>query len=65
MPGEVNEVNCRLIRARDKEWFACEFIYRPPGLVPGDVQTGYAYPSVPRDAQDAEVKQGMMERAER
>ena len=64
MPGDVNDVDRRLASARGQEWFACKRVHCLPSFAPSDIQAGYAYPPVIGDAQDTEVEQRMVERAE-
>ena len=64
VPGDVNDVDCRLAWARDQEWLACEGIHCLASFVPSDVQAGYADPPVLGYAQDAQAEQRVMERAE-
>jgi hypothetical protein len=53
VPGDLNDVDRRLARARDQEWLAPEGIHCLASFVPSDVQAGYADPPVLGDAQDA------------
>jgi hypothetical protein len=53
MPGDIDDVDRRLARARNQEWLACEGIYRPAGLGSGNVEGGHADAAVFGDAQDA------------
>jgi hypothetical protein len=64
MPGDVNDVNGRLARARGQEGFACERVYCLAGFASGDVEAGYTDPTVLGDAQDAEVEQGVVKGAQ-
>jgi hypothetical protein len=53
VPGDVNDVDYRLMGARDQEWLAREGIHCLASFVPSDVQAGYADPPVLGYAQDA------------
>lgn len=61
VPGDVDDVDCRLAWAQGQEWLAREGIDRLASFVPGDVQAGYADPPALGYAQ---VDQRVMERAE-
>ena len=50
---------------RDQQRLARELIHRPACLVPGHVQTGYADPPILRDADDTQVEQCVVQRAQR
>jgi hypothetical protein len=64
MPGDVDHVHRRLVRARDQERLTFECIHRFAGFGPGDVEAGNADPAILGDAKDAEVEQGVVEGAE-
>ena len=65
MPGDVHNVHCRLVWPRDQQGLTCEPIHGPARVVPGDIQAGHADPPLLGDAQDTQVEQRMVQRAQR
>jgi hypothetical protein len=63
MPGDVDHVDRRLVRAGDEQGLAGQRVDGQAGVVPGHVQAGHADPAVLGDAQDAQVEQRVMQGA--
>jgi hypothetical protein len=65
VPGDVDQVDRRLSGPRGQQRLPGEPVDRPPGIAPGNAQRGHADAAVFGDTENPQIKQGVMQRAER